>query len=81
MHHVEHLFSNFGCFSIVDVVATVVGEGCSADAVMAVVRPWVVARMQRELSYRCSSGSGRTMGSSTGCSSEEDVGQEGLAST
>ena len=37
--------------------------------------------MQRELSYRCSSGNGRAMGSSTGCSSAEDVGQEGLAST
>jgi len=40
------------------------------------------ARMQRKLSYRCSSGSGsgRTMGSSTGCSSAEDVGKEGLTS-
>ena len=40
----------------------------------------VAALMQRELLYRCSSGSGRTMGSSTGGSSAEDVGQEGLAS-
>ncbi len=31
-------------------------------------------------SYRCNSGSGRTMGSSTRCSSAEDVGKEGLAS-
>ena len=38
------------------------------------------ARMQRELSYRCNSGSGRTMGSGTGGNSAEDVGQEGLAS-
>ena len=39
-----------------------------------------VARMQRELSHRCNSGSSRAMGSNTGCSSAEDVGQEGLAS-
>ena len=37
--------------------------------------------MQRELSYRCSSGSGRTMGNSTGGNNVEDVGQESLAST
>jgi len=36
-------------------------------------------RMQRELPYRCSNGSGRAMGSSTGCSNAEDVGQGGLA--
>jgi len=35
-----------------------------------------VARMQRELSYRCISDSGRTMGSSTGYSSAEDGGQQ-----
>ena len=29
-------------------------------------------QMQRELQYRCSSGSGRAMGSSTGGSSEEE---------
>lgn len=38
------------------------------------------AWMQRELSYRCSSGSGRTMGSNTRYSSAKDVGQDGLAS-
>ena len=39
-----------------------------------------IARMQRELPYRCSSGSGRAMGNNTGCSSVEDVGRGGLAS-
>lgn len=39
------------------------------------------AQMQRELSYRCNSGSSRVMGSSTECSSAKDVGQRGLAST
>jgi len=39
------------------------------------------ARMQRELSYKCSSGSGRTMGSNTGGSSAKDVGQESPTST
>ena len=37
--------------------------------------------MQREMLYGCSSGSGRAMGSSTGCNSVEDVGRGGLAST
>lgn len=37
--------------------------------------------MQRELSYRCNSGSGRAMGNSIGCNIAEDVGQGGLAST
>ena len=37
--------------------------------------------MQRELSYRCSRGSSRVMGSNIGCNSVEDVGQGGLAST
>eukprot|EP00253_Pinus_taeda_P004485 PITA_04485 len=37
-------------------------------------------RMQRELQYRCSSGSGRAMGNSTGCNNVEDVGQEGQTS-
>ena len=37
--------------------------------------------MQRELSYRCISGSGRDMGSSIGCSSGEDVGQGDLEPT
>ena len=32
------------------------------------------ARIQRELSYECSSGSGRAMGNGTGCSSAKDVG-------
>eukprot|EP00253_Pinus_taeda_P010353 PITA_10353 len=36
--------------------------------------------MQRELLYRCSSGSGKAMANSTGCSSVEDVGQQGQAS-
>ena len=36
--------------------------------------------MQRELSYGCSSGSGRSMGSGIGCNNAEDVGQGGLAS-
>ena len=38
------------------------------------------ARMQRELSYGCSSGRDRAMGNSTGCSNAEDVGWGGLAS-
>lgn len=38
------------------------------------------ARMQRELSYRRSIGSGRAMGSSTGCNNAEDVERGGLAS-
>eukprot|EP00253_Pinus_taeda_P029961 PITA_29961 len=37
--------------------------------------------MQRELQYKCSSGSDRAMGNSTRCRSAEDVGQGGLAST
>jgi len=37
--------------------------------------------MQREFSYGCSSGIGRFMGSSTRCSSAEEVGQGVLAST
>jgi len=45
MHHAEHLFSNFGCFSIVDAIATAVGEGCNTDAVLAVVVP-TTAQMQ-----------------------------------
>lgn len=42
----------------------------------------VAARMQRELSYGCSSssGSGKGMGSSTRCSNAEDVERGGLAS-
>ena len=36
--------------------------------------------MQRELSYKCSSGSGRAVGSDTGSSSAEDVEQEGQTS-
>ena len=39
MHHAEHLFSNFGCFFVVDAVAAVNGEGCSADAILAVAMP------------------------------------------
>ncbi|CAA3019301.1 Hypothetical predicted protein, partial [Olea europaea subsp. europaea] len=37
--------------------------------------------MQRELLYKCSGGSGKAMGSSTGCSNAEDFGRGGLAST
>lgn len=37
--------------------------------------------MQRELLYRCGNGSGRSMGNNTRCSSAEDVGRGGLAST
>jgi len=37
-------------------------------------------RMQRELSYSCSSGSSIVMSNSTGCNSAEDVGQGGLTS-
>jgi len=37
--------------------------------------------MQRELLYRCSNGSGRTMGSNTRRRNAENVGQEGLASS
>ena len=47
-------------------------RGCSADATVAVAGPWAATRMHRELLYRCSSG--RAMGSSTCCSSAEDVG-------
>jgi len=36
MHHAEHLFNNFGCFPVADAVAAVIGEGCSADKVLAV---------------------------------------------
>ena len=36
MHRAEHLFSNFGCFSVADAVVAAVGEGCSTDAVLAV---------------------------------------------
>ena len=56
-------------------------RGCSANVAVAVAGPWATARMQRELLYRCNSGSGRTMCSSTECSRAEDVGQGGLAST
>ena len=35
MHHIEHLFSNFGCFSVANTVAAAIGEGCSVDAVLA----------------------------------------------
>jgi len=41
MHHTKHLFSNLGCFSVVDAVAAAVGEGCNADAVLAVAVPVV----------------------------------------
>ena len=42
-------------------------RGCTADATVAVAGPCAAARMQRELSYGCSSGSGngRAMSSST----------------
>jgi len=45
MHHAEHLFSNFGCFSVADAVAVAVGEGCSANAMLVVVVP-TTAQMQ-----------------------------------
>ena len=40
-------------------------RGYSADVALAMAGPWAAAQMQRELSYGCSSGSGRAMGSST----------------
>jgi len=49
---------------------------CSPDASVVVTEPWATAWMQRELSYRCSNGSGRAMGSSTGCNSVEDDGKQ-----
>jgi len=36
MHHAEHRFSNFGCFSIFDAVVAKIGDGCSVDVVLAV---------------------------------------------
>ncbi len=42
MHHVERLFSNFACFFIVGAVAATVGEGCSANRVLAIAVPAVV---------------------------------------
>ena len=45
MHHTEHQFSNLGCLSVADAVATSFGEGCSADAVLAVAVP-AATRMQ-----------------------------------
>ena len=51
-------------------------RGGSADAAMAVAGPWATAWMQRELQYGCNSGSGRAMGSSSRCSSAEDLGQQ-----
>jgi len=64
MHHVEHLFSNYGCFSVDAAATAVVGEGCSADAVLAVAGP-AAAQMQhlRGLQCRCSVGSGRASSS------------------
>jgi len=46
------------------------------DAAVAVARPWATAQIQRELPYRWNNGNGRAMGSSTRCSSAEDVGQQ-----
>lgn len=54
-------------------------EGCSPDAVLGGTTS--SSKDVEELSYRCSSGSGRDMGSSTRCNSAEDVGQQGQAST
>ena len=59
MHHVEHLFNNFGCFSIADAVEIVNGEGCSADAVgSGSANNNTDAEIQRELQYGCSVDSG-----------------------
>ena len=55
-------------------------RGCNADVAAIVAGPWATTWMQRDLSYRCTSSSGRAMGSSTRCSSVDDVGQGGLAS-
>jgi len=49
-----------------------VREGCSANVVLG--ERTSNNTDAEELSYRCSSGSGRAMGNSTGCSSAEDVG-------
>jgi len=49
---------------------------CNADAPVAMAKPWATARMHRELRYGCSSGSGKAMGSSTGCNSAKDDGQQ-----
>jgi len=46
MHHDDHHFSNFGCFSVANGVVAVVGEDCSVDAVLAVAVP-AVAQMQK----------------------------------
>jgi len=53
-------------------------EGCNADVVLG--GRTSSSTDAEELSYKCSSGSGRAMGSSTGCSSAEDVGQQGQTS-
>ena len=47
-------------------------RGCSVDALVAVAGPWAAAQMQRELLYRCSSGSRRAMGGSTRGNSTND---------
>ena len=51
-------------------------RGCSADAAMAVTGSWEATQMQRELSYICSSGSGRAMGSSLESNSAVDARQQ-----
>ena len=52
--------------------------GCSENAVLG---GWTNNSTDaRELLYGCNSGSGKAMGSSTGCSSAKDVGRGGLAS-
>ena len=64
MHHTEHLFSNFGCFFVVEAIATAVGEGCSVDAALALAGP-AATQMQhlQGLQYICSVGSGRVSSS------------------
>ena len=81
MHHDERSYS----------VAAVMGERTTnntyAEGVVVQMQCWekgpAIAWMQRELPYGCSSrsGSGRAMGNSARCSSAEDVGGGGLAST
>lgn len=50
MHHDKPLFINFGCFSVVDAVAAVVGEGCRTDAVLV-----VAVSMAVQMQHLCSS--------------------------
>lgn len=45
---------------------------CSAHVVVVMENVWVVAQMQKELSYKCNSGFGRTMGSCIGYNNVKD---------